>query len=164
MHSRDHKISSFRLVLSQNAWLLENTADLSRTSFIGVMKSLKLLVAKAFFSSKVNKRERPEIAGRFEKTQMGSDLHFQHLYFFVFLQPGRPTSCGFRMWRSTLASLPPSSAAPSAGPWLETGSGYRYSNSRSWFRVSPVGREPVPGEGPGDLVSVRTPAGRKRIL
>ena len=76
MHSRDHKISSFRLVLSQNAWLLENTADLSRTSFTGVMKSLKLLEAKAFFSSKVNKRERPEIAGRFEETQTGSDLHF----------------------------------------------------------------------------------------
>ena len=61
MHSRDHKISSFRLVLSQNAWLLENTADLSRTSFTGIMKSLKLLEAKAFFSSKVNKGKGPKL-------------------------------------------------------------------------------------------------------
>lgn len=62
------------------------------------MKSLKLLVAKAFFSSKVNKRERPEIAGRFEKDPSGSDLHFQHLSFFVFLQPDAPlpadSECG----------------------------------------------------------------------
>lgn len=73
MHSRNIKISSFCLILSQNTWLFYSFTEHTKAFhdlFHNHNEIFKALIRKALFSSKVNIMERPKITDRFTKTHI----------------------------------------------------------------------------------------------